>query len=272
MKIVELFEAALDQDDEDTYWEIVEKIQNNPSPESWEQILRYARSKKQYERSLGVNVLSGLGQTEGDDTESEWATKARIELLNLLACEKTSELMSEICFALAHSKSPTVVSAVARLKDHPDALVRSGVVAVMSKFVSVDTTAYVVSALSDSDPEVRSWAIYGLNENESIDSPDLRKKLAEMIQAEDPADETGSVIIGEALIALASRNDENFVPLIKGLFRTKSVGSLALEAAIIASDPALLSDLEELQTWWDLDPELLEQAIESCSEVSHTTH
>lgn len=272
MNIVELFEEALDQDDEEQYWEIVEKIQNNPTTEGWEQTLRYAHSKKQYERSLGINVLSAFGQSEGDPAESEWAAKAREELLSLLNSEKTADLLSEICFALSHSKSSLVVPAVARLIGHPDALVRSGVVAVMSKFVTPETTAHVVAALSDAEPEVRSWAIYGLNENENIDSPDLRKKLVAMIQSEDPADETGSVIIGEALIALASRHDENFVPLIKGLFRTKSVGSLALEAAIIASDPELLTDLQELQTWWDLDPELVEQAIESCSGISSTTH
>jgi hypothetical protein len=46
------------------------------------------------------------------------------------------------------------------------------------------------------------------------------------------------------------------------------VGTLPIEAAMELADPSLLESLEELEEWWDEDPELLKAAIRACKKGS----
>ena len=47
--------------------------------------------------------------------------------------------------------------------------------------------------------------------------------------------------------------------------KSESVYALAVEAAQLIADPQLYADLCVLREWWDVDKELLEDAISACS-------
>lgn len=71
--------------------------------------------------------------------------------------------------------------------------------------------------------------------------------------------------MGVALVGLAIRKDERVInPLITEL-KSGCVGMLPVEAASEMGDVRLKSALIDLQEYWDLDIELLQEAISSCN-------
>ena len=65
----------------------------------------------------------------------------------------------------------------------------------------------------------------------------------------------------EAFVGLARRKDERVIDALKKELSSDSVGALAVEAAEMIASKDLIPHLVALRTWWDVDTELLEQAI-----------
>ena len=63
------------------------------------------------------------------------------------------------------------------------------------------------------------------------------------------------------MVGLAQRKAPGIAEQVARELERDSVGKLAVEAAEELGDPALLAPLEALQSWWDVDPALLERAI-----------
>jgi HEAT repeat protein len=91
------------------------------------------------------------------------------------------------------------------------------------------------------------------------DTPAIREALLRRL--EDSDDDAR----GEALVGLASRQDNRVMEPLKRELSGEFVGSLAIEAAEEISDPRLLPLLQELRSWWDVNPDLLERAIVACA-------
>src|SRR5262249_35000101 len=112
--------------------------------------------------------------------------------------------------------------------------------------------------LADHEPTIRQWAILSLGER---DNTEIREGL--LRAASDGDRETTE----EAFLALAERRDPRVVPLLRRhLEVAPEVGDIAVEAAGEAADPELHAALVALREWWDLDDELLSEAIERCGE------
>jgi HEAT repeat protein len=118
----------------------------------------------------------------------------------------------------------------------------------------------------DPTAEVRSWAVLAIA---NVEEPNLREIGDCLVQAAlDEHPETR----GEALLGLVQRHDGRALGLLLRYFEDCSVvGTLAVEAARGLARPELYEPLRALREWWDVDLELLEEAIEACHPRSRKT-
>lgn len=110
----------------------------------------------------------------------------------------------------------------------------------------------------DENDDARDWATFGLGTQIDIDTPAIRDVLAARL--DDQHDDTRA----EAIVGLARRRDERALKATYAALTSEWVGRLAVEASALLGNESLLATLLELRDWWDVDPELLEEAIRCC--------
>lgn len=232
--------------------------------EEFEAARRLKDSKAAVDREIGALVLGQLG----------WGQRTFLEesvdiLLALLRAPEPS-VVAAAASALGHRSHPRAVHALAELATHTDAGVRlSTACALGHQLDDAAAEAVAVEALMilcrDQDRDVRNWAMFGLAQMESQDSPAIRAVLLE------GSKETDDEIRGEAIVGLAIRKVPGTADIIRREWAGDVVFCLTLDAARELGDPSLLPDLLELQARedWDGDESLkidLEFAIQRCRE------
>ena len=251
----ELIKLALTEADEDTAWAAVVILHLRGNCEVFEAAQKLCASNNPKERKLGVDILGQLGVPKRTFLDESLAI-----LFKLLDSEKDNDVLYAIGVALGHIGDSRAIEPLVKLKNHPSADVRLGVVFGIScqeKAVAIST---LIELSSDEDEDVRNWATFGLGSQIDTDTVEIREALFQRLVDEDHE------IRSEALVGLAIRQDERVVePLIKEL-SSDSVGILAVEAAKEIGDARLFSVLLQLKEWWNVDKNLLAEAINSCNQ------
>jgi HEAT repeat protein len=111
---------------------------------------------------------------------------------------------------------------------------------------------------SDTDGDVRDWATFGLGTLLDVDTPEVRDALVARLR--DEHDDARA----EAIMGLARRHDDRAPGAVLAELTSDSVGQMALRAAAILGDDSLRPALDELLDWWDVDDDLLAEAIRRC--------
>jgi HEAT repeat protein len=120
----------------------------------------------------------------------------------------------------------------------------------------------LISMLKDDDRSNRDWAALLLSQTD-LNGHDVQ---AALISA---ADDEDWDVRSEAISGMAVRKMPEALSALIKLLAEAQVGTIGIEAAGIVANRALLAQLYELREWWDVDVELLEQAITACeTEVS----
>jgi HEAT repeat protein len=117
----------------------------------------------------------------------------------------------------------------------------------------------LIELTRDRKAHVRDWATFALGVQIEMDTPEIRQALVERLSDED-ADTRA-----EAMVGLARRGDRRVLPALREELTSGSVGTLAVEAAALIRESHLHPLLVALQRWWDVDEELLREAINTCS-------
>jgi HEAT repeat protein len=180
-------------------------------------------------------------------------------------------VLAVIAEALGHLGEPWGLSWLLRLRRHPDAGVRDGVVSALAGRTSPLATDALIELSADRDPAIRDWATFALGALAPQDSPALRDALAARLEDADPEARI------EAVHGLALRGDTRAVePALALLDAGEPGGSLwtrhALQEAAIrlgamTGDPRFAPHLPALEDGWrgtTLEREL-ERALERCA-------
>lgn len=262
LSTAELVRFALQQDPEaeepneystNPYWETIFALQERGNDEVWEAARKLCESPVPKERETGVNILSQNGVAE-----KTLAAKSAPFLLEMIRRENDASVLSSLGVALGHLNEPRATEPLAQLKDHPSSDVRFGVVMGLLTQESDLAIQTLIELSQDEDGHVRDWATFGLGVQIEADTPEIREALFKRLS--DPDGDTHY----EALVGLAIRKDERVVePLIREI-TSHQVGRLAVEAAREIASPRLYPALVELKKWWDVDEQMLNEAIESC--------
>jgi HEAT repeat protein len=194
--------------------------------------------------------------------------------------EHCAEVMPQLTAMLSITDDPDVLIVVAQALHaawneeaslvllpyvtHPDERVRLAVTRVLpGGLESPETTARVANALimltNDSSATVRDWATFGLGSIMDVDTPAVRETLRERLFDSDLDTRL------EALVGLAERRDQSVLGVLRDELQTDTVQKLVVDAARAFADPSLLPLLLALKPRWDLAPDLLERAIQTCT-------
>ncbi|HZB75798.1 MAG TPA: formyltransferase family protein [Solirubrobacteraceae bacterium] len=141
--------------------------------------------------------------------------------------EADPAVLAVIAEAFGHLGEPWGLSWLLRLRRHPHAAVRDGVVSALAGRESGLATEALIELSTDPDGEIRDWATFALGTLAPHDSPALRDALAARLQ--DPGTETRV----EAVHGLALRGDARPVETALELLRADEPGSLWTRHALV---------------------------------------
>ncbi|MDF5715889.1 MAG: HEAT repeat domain-containing protein [Rhizonema sp. NSF051] len=245
--------------DKNAFWDIVWILRYRGNYEVLTAASRLCESKNPKSRELGVDILGQLGVPE-----RSFPDESGIILLKLLENEENIDVLYSIGVAIGHLKDPRGVAPLAKLKNHLSADVRFGVV--IGLLCQEDELAIntLIEMSTDEDEDVRNWATFGLGEMIETDTPIIRHALFQRLIDEKGETDTEAEIRGEALLGLAKRKDKRVINLLIEELCCNCVGRLSVEAAKEIGDTRLYPFLSTLQEWWDVDRNLLQEAIYSC--------
>jgi HEAT repeat protein len=249
----ELIKLALRAgDDDDAYWKPLPILHRRASKEVLDAAFELCASPRSLERKLGVDILGQLGVPT-----KTFPKECADMVLSMFANEQDPEVLASLGHAAGRLGDARAIDSVVRLKDHLNGDVRWSAACSLSTWNDDRSIAALIELTSDSDVGVRDWATFGLGSQMDADRPEIREALLSRTTDEDFDTR------GEALVGLAKRRDARVVEALLEELASDNVGSLAVEAAKEIADPRLRSVLEELRSWWDVDPELLQEAIEA---------
>lgn len=218
----------------------------------------YLRSDDPIDRVVGADILAQLGW------QDRTYLKESVDLL-IPALQDTNEfVVYSVCCALGHRSDARAAAHIVKLADSLSAQIRYGVVSALLEQESQGAIDVMIVLSSDSDRDVRNWAMFGLGSQIDVDTIEIRDALFVGVSDND------SEIRGEALVGLATRGDQRVVDLLLDEWeKFDDVGTLSLEAAEETASPRLHSKLLYLQDALNFSGDVqfesqLQSAINAC--------
>ena len=206
------------------------------------------------ERGVGADILGQLGLPDRSFPETCLHT-----LLKMLEIEGNQDVLESILIALSHLHMPGAIGPASLFRHHADPDIRHAVVLALSGHEDARAIEFLIELTKDHDAHVRDWATFALGTLVDVDTTELRQALVERLADDD--DDTR----GEAFVGLAKRKNPRVLPALSMELVSGSVGTLAVEAAALIGDSQLHPLLAALQGWWDVDEDLLGEAVQACS-------
>ena len=180
-------------------------------------------------------------------------------------------VLAVIAEAFGHLGEPWGLGWLLRLRRHPDAGVRDGVVSALAGRGNPLATDALIELSADRDPAIRDWATFALGALASQDSPALRDALAARLEDADPEARI------EAVYGLSLRGDLRGVEPALALLESGAAGGsvwtrhalqeAAIRLAAQSGDRRFGPHLPALDDGWrgtTLEREL-ERATERCA-------
>jgi HEAT repeat protein len=256
MKAIEEERALTEVTDDGHEWKTAEEIGHSSQALAVAELLSV--SNDFIERAVAAHVLATL--VNGNDNRSQVKEAVAI-LARMLEQGGNLHLQWSIVDALRLAWDESALQPLLTLSRSPSVNIRKtvamGLAAAMANESIPAGIQTLISLMDDADTSVRDWATFGLAGMEE-DTPTIRTVLWARV------DDSDYDTRCEALVGLASRHDRAVTSKIAAELGAQYVGRLVVEAAKILAQSALLVPLQALQAWWDIDPQLLEEALQAC--------
>jgi HEAT repeat protein len=210
-----LFARALVGDYEaDDAWEAVFALQRDGSREIFEHAAEWCIAGDPLKRARGADLLAQLRRApapgeEQDprDTESMFRAEAYALITKMLEKEQDCLVLDSAIKGLGHLRDPSAAPLILRYQDHPDGDVRFAVAFALGCFPNdAQSVRGLLKLTSDSDADVRDWAVFGLGVLGDVDSPEIREALFRCL------DDASQNVREEAAVGLAKRQDQRLIP------------------------------------------------------------
>lgn len=250
---------APEEDESESYWRVVTELHRKPCQAVFDRCRAWSSSVAAHERRLAADVLGELGYEERPFP----FRNETIPVLTLLLADPDATVVGSALVAFGHLGAEPAVVEIAALSRHPDSDVRRRVAIALLGIeapVAIDT---LVELSRDEEACVRDWSTFGLGAQLDLDTPRIREAL--LARAADLDGDTRA----EALDGLVRRHDPRVLPFLLRALQSDQVGSLEVQSARDLGSAELVTSLERLKEWWDVDPELLDSAIAQCKTGTH---
>lgn len=230
-----LFEKARTAKRSDVLWKSVRRLVADMNTEVFERTLRLVESPSSRERRLAADIF---GQTLKPLFKREQVAV----LLRMIKTEETPDVIASILIAIGHlGVASKAWKDIREFRNHKWAAVRHAFVFAILDYERKETVRMLMELTRDKNPEVRSWATFGLGSMYTADTPEIREMLMER------ASDSNLEVRGEAILGLALRGDPRAEALVATEIANRRAGTLVLEAADLVPS-TLLSKV--LVDWW----------------------
>ena len=227
-----LFEQMLVGDyDSDQAWAAVRTLRRQGSQDMFERAAAWCRSEDPLRRARAVDVLSQLQRAPGSDAsgnEPEWMFRDESFLLitRILENEHNPAVLSSAIHALGHLNNEHAVPLILSYHAHPNENVRFAVAFALGCFPNHPASVSgLLKLISDSDSDVRDWAVFGLAVQGNVDSVEIREALIRCL------DDVNEDVREEAAVGLGKRQDERLVPKLRMMLDEPELKIRVAEAA-----------------------------------------
>jgi HEAT repeat protein len=270
--LARLIEAALSNlDDEDddrqgppTGWRAVQLLRNRADAATLAAAVASCKSDNEKRRRVGAAILGQLGHSRDNPDgvfREERYNALEALLLTEIATTAKPEVLDDACVALGHLQDRRAVPLAMMLIAHANADVRFGVVSALTGHDDEAAIAGLIRLSSDSDPDVRDWATFGLGQQIDTDNDLIRAALHARTADSHPD------VRNEAIAGLARRGDRSIVQALARELGTQVAVPL-FEAARDLADPSLCSVLSAArkigQPWPDHETQDWLEAMAAC--------
>lgn len=209
-------------------------------------------------RAVACDLLGVVSEVGEDDVRGEVATA----LVALAAHESDPAVQRSIARAGAATCDPAVLPVLLTLAGSPDIDVRFQVAVALPMVLlddhpPEDAVAVLIGLCTDSDPDVREWATFGLGWSATPDGDDVRRALWDRTRDVEPG------VREEGARGLARRRDARALPLVRELLARDEVHTHTFKAAAYLADPSLLPLLDG----FDPTADGVAEALRECDPV-----
>lgn len=261
---VAIHRRATGQEDYEAIWPILDEAAALGRA-AFGAALELLGSKEASARAVACDLLGALCNPD----ERVLGPEVTLALVRLAEHEDDPDVVWSIARALGSAEDHMGLSTLVSLVGHPDSDVRYQVALALPFCQEGGDAAVLAGALmtlmEDSDEQIRDWATFGLGSLTEIDGDEVREALLGRL------DDAFPDAREEAILGLARRRDRRVFPVVERELRDDEVGRMQVEAAAYLADVRLLGPLRALQSWWDLDAGLLEEAIAACDPEQRAT-
>ena len=168
-------------------------------------------AKNSAERQLGASILGELGQPD-----RRFPEECCERLLQFLRQEQHPDVFRAAIFALGHLGNRRADPDLARLKDHPDDVVRHCVAFALAGTTHPEGVEALLCLMNDPNEYARDWATTGIGQTLELDNAEIRSALLLRLGDKD------SSTRAEAHLGLARRRDARQLPYLIGELQLQS--------------------------------------------------
>ena len=243
-EIDELFLQALGGDyDSESAWEAVSALRRIGTREVFDRAAAWCKSGNPMERARGADIVAQLGKTV-EHQSNTFPEESYAVVTKMLHQEIEVQPLSSAIHALGHLNNPAAIHLLSPYLRHPVAEVRFALACALGSFANdPESIQLLIALMSDTDDDVRDWAVFGLGNLGDSDSVEIRNALFSRLS------DSNEKVREEAIVGLAKRKDTRVIPaLLAALNQSElvkpSATTLTIEAAV-----ALLELDDERRDW-----------------------
>jgi HEAT repeat protein len=144
----------------------------------------------------------------------------------MLEYEQEPLVLDSVICALGHLDDVKAVPMILRYQDHPNEQVRFAVSFALGCFPNEpQSVSALLKLTSDTDVEVRDWAVFGLGVQGDSDSLEIREALLRCL--DDPSEDVRE----EAAVGLGKRQDQRLIPNLRVMLAGPKLNIRVAQAA-----------------------------------------
>lgn len=208
-EVEQLFAQTLvgDYENEDA-WKAVAALRQDGSVEIFQHAAAWCSSDDPLKRARAADILSQLRRGPAEKPEWLFREQSFPLVARMLEDEQSTVVLNSAIGALGHLRNEMGIPLILGFKNHPDGGVRFAVAVALGCFPndsrSVDG---LVKLTSDSESEVRDWAVFGLGVLGDADSPVIREAMIRCLNdANENVREEAAVGLGSAGMNVLSQS------------------------------------------------------------------
>ncbi len=239
-----LFAQALKGDlDDELAWDAVSALRRIGTREVFDRAAAWCKSINPMERARGASVLAQLGKTV-EHRSGMFLEESYAVITQMLQQETEVQPLSSAIHALGHLNNPAAIPLISPYLRHPVAEVRFALACALGSFANDPEAIQLLIALtSDTDGDVRDWAVFGLGNLGDGDSVEIRDALFSRL-----SDSNGNVR-EEAIVGLAKRKDTRVIPALLALLNQSEFAKPGTTTLTIEAAKAMLELEAERRDW-----------------------